>query len=31
MNAAAQHILPSDSAYENHGKFQLGLPADPMG
>lgn len=31
MNAAAQHILVSDSAYENHGMFQLGLPeADPM-
>ncbi len=32
MNAAAQHIMASDSAYENHGKFLLGLPdADPMG
>ena len=32
MNAAAQHIMASDSAYENHGKFLLGLAdADPMG
>ena len=32
MNAAAQHMLVSDSAYENQGKFCLGLPdADPMG
>jgi alkylation response protein AidB-like acyl-CoA dehydrogenase len=31
MNAAAQHILTSDTAYENHGKFRLGLPdANPM-
>jgi alkylation response protein AidB-like acyl-CoA dehydrogenase len=31
MNAAAQHILTSDSAYENHGQFRLGLPdANPM-
>jgi alkylation response protein AidB-like acyl-CoA dehydrogenase len=32
MNAAAQHIMASESAYENHGMFLLGLPdADPMG
>ena len=32
INAAAQHNMVSDSAYENHGKFALGLPdADPMG
>jgi alkylation response protein AidB-like acyl-CoA dehydrogenase len=32
INAAAQHSMVSDSAYENHAKFALGLPdADPMG
>ena len=32
MNAAAQHFMVNDSAYENHGQFALGLPdADPMG
>ncbi|PKB82814.1 MAG: hypothetical protein BZY88_03655 [SAR202 cluster bacterium Io17-Chloro-G9] len=31
INAAAQHNMVSDTAYENHGKFALGLPdADPM-
>ena len=32
INAAAQHLMVSDVAYENHGQFSLGLPeADPMG
>ena len=32
MNAAAQHFMVNDSAYENHGQFMLGLPdANPMG
>jgi len=32
MNAAAQHFVVSDVAYENHGQFSLGIPgADPMG
>ena len=32
INAAAQHALVSDTAYENHGQFALGLPeATPMG
>jgi alkylation response protein AidB-like acyl-CoA dehydrogenase len=32
INAAAQHNMVSDVAYENHAKFSLGLPdADPMG
>lgn len=32
MNAAAQHFMVSDVAYENHGQFSLGIPgADPMG
>ena len=32
INAAAQHNMVSDIAYENHGKFALGLPdANPMG
>jgi len=31
INAAAQHALVSDIAYENHGQFALGLPeATPM-
>lgn len=31
INAAAQHQMVSDVAYENHGQFTLGLPgADPM-
>jgi alkylation response protein AidB-like acyl-CoA dehydrogenase len=31
MNAAAQHFVVSDVAYENHGQFALGIPgADPM-
>ena len=32
INAAAQHQMVSDRAYENHGQFALGLPgANPMG
>ncbi len=32
INAAAQHLMVSDSTYEIHGQFALGLPdADPMG
>jgi alkylation response protein AidB-like acyl-CoA dehydrogenase len=32
MNAAAQHVVVSDVAYENHGQFLLGVPgAEPMG
>ena len=31
INAAAQHQMVSDAAYENHGQFLLGLPgAKPM-
>lgn len=31
LNAGAQHLMVSDSAYEGLGKFALGLPgADPM-
>ena len=26
INAAAQHQMVSDTAYENHGQFILGLP-----
>jgi alkylation response protein AidB-like acyl-CoA dehydrogenase len=32
VNAAAQHVMVSDTAYENHGQFALGLPgAKPYG
>jgi alkylation response protein AidB-like acyl-CoA dehydrogenase len=32
INAAAQHNMVSDRAYENHGQFALGFPdANPMG
>ena len=32
INAAAQHQMVSDRAYENHGQFALGFPdASPMG
>ena len=32
INASTQHQMVSDTAYENHGQFALGLPgADPMG
>ncbi|OGA12027.1 MAG: hypothetical protein A3D95_05965 [Betaproteobacteria bacterium RIFCSPHIGHO2_12_FULL_69_13] len=31
INAAAQHVVVSDVAYENYGKFLLGFPdADPL-
>jgi alkylation response protein AidB-like acyl-CoA dehydrogenase len=31
LNAAAQHFMVSDSSYENHGQFMLGVPdIDPM-
>jgi alkylation response protein AidB-like acyl-CoA dehydrogenase len=31
INAAAQHLMVSEAAYENYGQFVLGLPdADPM-
>ena len=30
VNTAGLHQVMSDTAYENHGKFRLGLPADPM-
>jgi alkylation response protein AidB-like acyl-CoA dehydrogenase len=30
LNTAGIHQVMSDTAYENHGRFLLGLPADPM-
>jgi alkylation response protein AidB-like acyl-CoA dehydrogenase len=30
VNTAGLHQVMSDTAYENHGKFLLGLPADPL-
>lgn len=30
LNTAGIHQVMSDTAYENHGKFLLGLPADPL-
>jgi len=30
LNTAGIHQVMSDTAYENHGRFRLGLPADPM-
>jgi alkylation response protein AidB-like acyl-CoA dehydrogenase len=31
INAAAQHLMVSDAAYENYGQCLLGLPdADPL-
>lgn len=30
LNTAGLHQVMSDTAYENHGKFLLGLPADPL-
>jgi hypothetical protein len=30
LNTAGLHQVMSDTAYENHGKVRLGLPADPM-
>ena len=32
LDAAAQHLMVSDSSYENHGQFMLGVSGiDPMG
>jgi alkylation response protein AidB-like acyl-CoA dehydrogenase len=30
LNTTGIHQVMSDTAYENHGKFLLGLPADPL-
>jgi indole-3-acetate monooxygenase len=30
LNTAGLHQVMSDTAYENHGKFRLGIPADPL-
>ena len=30
VNTAGLHQVMSDTAYENHGKFLLGIPADPL-
>ena len=31
ISVAAQHLMVSDSAYETHGQFALGIPgADPL-
>jgi indole-3-acetate monooxygenase len=30
LNTAGLHQVMSDTAYENHGKFRLGVPADPL-
>jgi hypothetical protein len=30
LNTAGIHQVMSDTAYENHGKFRLRLPADPL-
>ena len=30
INTAGIHQVMSDTAYENHGKIRLGLPADPL-
>lgn len=30
LNTAGLHQVMSDTSYENHGKFLLGLPADPL-
>ncbi len=30
LNTAGTHQVMSDTAYENHGKFRLGLAADPL-
>jgi alkylation response protein AidB-like acyl-CoA dehydrogenase len=30
LNTAGLHQVMNDTAYENHGKIRLGLPADPM-
>ncbi len=30
LNTAGLHQVMSDTSYENHGKFRLGIPADPL-
>jgi hypothetical protein len=30
LNTAGLHQVMSDTAYESHGKFRLGLTADPL-
>jgi alkylation response protein AidB-like acyl-CoA dehydrogenase len=30
LNTAGIHQVMSDTAYDNHGRFRLGLPADPL-
>jgi indole-3-acetate monooxygenase len=30
LNTAGLHQVMSDTSYENHGKFLLGIPADPL-
>lgn len=30
LNTAALHQVMNDTAYENPGRFRLGLPADPL-
>ena len=30
INTAGIHQVMSDTAYENHGKYRLGLPSDPL-
>lgn len=30
INTAGLHQVMSDTAYENHGKYRLGLPTDPL-
>src|SRR5262252_1366327 len=30
LNTAGLHQVMSDTAYENHGKFRIGIPADPL-
>jgi hypothetical protein len=30
LNTARIHQVMSNTDYENHGKFRLGLPADPL-
>jgi indole-3-acetate monooxygenase len=30
LNTAGLHQVMSDTSYENHGKFRLGLPTDPL-
>ena len=30
VTMAGTHLLVADAAFENHGRFELGLSADPM-